>query len=138
MKILAVDYGKKYIGLAVSDEMELVATTLPYFQTKTEQDKLKKITALIKTINPRLIVLGLPQRGQIYDEVQKFGKQIKESSNTDILYWNEDYTSKQAEQGRSIKFKKGKSHSESARIILQEYLDSELHQDLISKKIRKP
>lgn len=127
MKVLSIDYGTKYLGLAVSDELEIIATTLPHLVAKGKNPKFEGIMTLIATIQPRVVVLGLPQKGEIHDEVQEFGTRIEQNANVEVVYWNEDYTSKQAEKGKSIKFKKEKSHSEAARIILQEYLDSEMH-----------
>jgi RNase H-fold protein (predicted Holliday junction resolvase) len=57
--------------------------------------------------------------------VKKFAEKLKKKIDTEIkiAFTNEVLTSKQAEQGRSKKFKKEKSDSEAARIFLQEYLD---------------
>ena len=50
---------------------------------------------------------------------------MKKNPSLTVILINEDYTSKLAERGRSRKFKKEKSHSEAARIILQEFLDDQ-------------
>lgn len=129
MKILGIDYGKKYIGFAISDETEIVAATMPYMKAKKKKEALDGTLAIIKNMQPGAIVLGKPSKGEMVSEVETFAQSLHEATGLDIIFWNEDYSSKKAEVGKSIKFKKGKSHSEAARIILQEYLDSEYHQE---------
>ena len=119
MKILAIDYGQRNIGLAISDEIGIIAKPLPALRA------LEKILIPIAEESPKLIILGLPAKGSIRKQIVSFGEKITSSSGLEVTYWNEDFTSIEAEVGTSKKFKKNKSHSEAARKILQEYLDNQ-------------
>ena len=92
---------------------------------KSKADALEKILIPIAEESPKLIILGLPAKGSIRKQIVSFGEKITSSSGLEVTYWNEDFTSIEAEVGTSKKFKKNKSHSEAARKILQEYLDNQ-------------
>jgi len=124
MNILSIDYGTRNIGLALSDETEIVAAKLPHLKVRNQKELEDGILSIIKNINPGKILLGKPQDGAITQAIEGFAEFLRTSTNLEVRFWNEDNSSKQAEKGRSKKFKKNKSHSEAARIILQEYLDS--------------
>ncbi len=126
-QILAVDYGTKFIGLAISDETKQIATTLPTIRVPRGRTPLAALQRELGKFQLDTIVLGLP-RGldnkptTISKAVEQFGAELHKHSNIDVAYWNETYSSQQAEQ---VKIRKGSnnSHSHAARIILQEYLD---------------
>lgn len=135
MKILAIDYGEKKIGLAHSDELGIVAAKLPVLFVKKAKDRIDGVVYVIKNINPQKLLIGMPtglngkeseQEKEVKDYIINLQKAIKKELKQDmeIITWDETYSSKQAEEGKSAKFRKTKSDSEAARIILQEYLDS--------------
>lgn len=133
MKIISVDYGTKKIGLAISDELCMVSEKLPVIKTSKVNDQLALLTFIVMTQKPDEIVFGIPYgpKGNITQQAQivlDFIEQFKERislTNPDakIVTWDETYTSKRAEKGKSKKYKHNKSDSEAARLFLQQYLD---------------
>jgi putative holliday junction resolvase len=59
-RILAVDYGKKNIGLAYCDELGLTVQPLPSIPNDGPKDFLKKLRTTIHTMDIRELVLGIP------------------------------------------------------------------------------
>jgi len=127
-KILAIDYGRKRIGLALSDEDEFLAFAI---NNVTAQHQAKLFSLLLKRIielNPTELLVGHPlgidlKPTQMSLEVEEFIKKLEEQfKSLKITKWNEVGTSKMAQSNQRHKSNKN-IDSESARIILQEYLD---------------
>lgn len=136
--ILAVDYGIRKIGLALSDETGIIASPLPVMLVRNNAEAVEGIKTITDSI-PQIveILLGIPlgpnlEPTEMSEKVKSFAKKLTKAFNhkINIAFTNESLSSKQAEQGRSRKFKKTKSDSEAARIFLQEYLD---HKNLMKK-----
>jgi len=125
MIILCIDYGSRHIGLAISDEREIVAARLPSLTIKRPNDLIDGLQNLRANIVFEKILFGLPAEGENKTKIEEIAKIVRENLDIAVEFWNEDYSSKRAEKGTSKKFKKEKSHSEAARIILQEYLERE-------------
>ena len=126
-KILAIDYGRKRIGLALSDEDEFIAFTINPVSAENFTKLFQLLLKRIKESNPSTLLVGYPlgidlKPTQMSIEVDQFIEKLKENFNFPIEKWNEVGTSKLAQ--KNIKNSRNKSiDSESARIILQEYLD---------------
>ena len=59
-RVLAVDYGKKNIGLAYSDEFRLTVQPLPSLPNIGKKDFLKRARELVETLEIREVVVGIP------------------------------------------------------------------------------
>ena len=131
-RLLAIDYGSKRTGIAVTDEMQIIASGLTTVDTKTLMDFLKSYTTK-ETVN--LILIGLPK--QMNNELSeseplilKFIKRLtKELPDMPIQRVDERFTSKMAFQtmidsGLNKKQRKNKALVDeiSATLILQSYL----------------
>ena len=131
-RLLAIDYGSKRTGIAVTDEMQIIASGLTTVDTKTLTDFLKSYTAK-ETVD--LILIGLPK--QMNNELSeseplilKFIKILaKEFPDMPIQRVDERFTSKMAFQtmidsGLNKKQRKNKALVDeiSATLILQSYL----------------
>lgn len=135
MRILGVDYGRKRIGLAVSDEARFLARPLdPYFRTHSRKRDLEALARLAHEQEAGSMVFGLPlnmdgTRGEMAREVEEFVDQLRPIANMDIIVSDERLTSVEAErvllQG-NVKRKDRKLLRDglAATIILQGYLDS--------------
>ena len=123
--ILAIDYGRRRMGLALSDETELIATAIDHIIVKDFNDSVLKALFIIKKLNAEKIVIGLPlgddnKPTKMSIEIEEFAQKIKDNGKIEIIFWNEVGTSKLAKNNSNNR--KG-IDSNSARIILQEYLD---------------
>jgi len=132
-QILAIDYGKARCGIAVTDDMRIIATALQTVETKFLMEFLKKYFYENKVED---IVVGLPTdlRGNLSEvetDILKFIESFKtEFSDIQVHRLDERFTSKMAsffisQSGKSKKQRqeKGLIDKVSATIILQNFLE---------------
>lgn len=134
-RILAIDYGTKRTGLAVTDEMQIIASGLTTVETAGLVLFLKKYVA---TENVEKFVVGLPKQmdntaseSEVY--IQKFLEQlVKAIPHIPVERVDERFTSKMAFQtmidsGLKKKQRQNKALIDeiSATLILQSYLASQ-------------
>lgn len=133
-RILAIDYGKKRTGLAVTDELQIIASGLT---TVATGELLTFLKNYCQSESVETIVVGEPKRlhdepSAIEEDIQKFiGKLSKEIPGLNIVRMDERFTSKMAFQslidsGLSKKKRQNKALLDevSATIILQSYMDA--------------
>ncbi|MGO3184146.1 MAG: Holliday junction resolvase RuvX [Aequorivita sp.] len=131
-RILALDYGGKRTGIAITDEMRMIASGLTTVATSELMDFLKKY---ITSENVNLVLVGEPKQkdgapSSIEEDIQKFLKKFsKVFPDLELKRVDERYTSKMAFQtmidsGLKKKQRKNKALVDeiSATIILQQYL----------------
>ncbi|WP_179008414.1 Holliday junction resolvase RuvX [Winogradskyella forsetii] len=133
-RILAIDYGTKRTGLAVTDEMQIIASGLTTVDTKDLLDFLKDY---VSKENVEIMVVGLPKHmnntaseSEVY--IQKFLiKLAKAIPEIPVDRFDERFTSKMAFQtmidsGLKKKQRRNKALIDeiSATLILQSYLSS--------------
>ncbi len=133
MKVLAIDYGSKRIGLALGDTTLGIALPLEVIENKGEKT-LQVISNKVKDFVVHIFLLGLPltqrgKEGQRAKEVKGFTEKLKEflPEDVEIILWDERYTTEEAYrlmQGVGLKRKERLKDSLSAYIILLEYMES--------------
>ena len=134
MRILALDHGTKRIGVAVSDELKMIAQPLEYILAEPFADFLTRRKELIHEKEVELILVGMPRNmdgtyGPAAQKVQEFVAVLKGALSVPIKFWDERLTSAQANrlliQGNVRRNKrKEKVDKMAAAILLQSYLDS--------------
>ncbi|MGO8931139.1 MAG: Holliday junction resolvase RuvX [Limisphaerales bacterium] len=134
MRILALDYGRKRIGVAVSDELKMIAQPLEYILAQPSDSFLARLEELIGDEEVELILVGMPRNmdgsyGPAALKVQDFVEVLKGALSVPIRTWDERLTSVQANrlliQGNVRRDKrKEKVDKMAAAILLQSYLDS--------------
>jgi len=132
MSILAIDYGEKRVGIAVSAE-GYFAKGLTIIKVKSKKDLLEKIEAISKQEKTEKIIVGLPRTleneiGPQAKKVQEFIKKLKEKLEIPVIPFDETLTTNEAKEGlktsgASAEEIEEKLDEEAARLILQEYLD---------------
>lgn len=131
-RVLAVDWGTKRVGLAVSDELRLTARTLPPLRRASWKHLLGEINALLREFDVKRVVFGLPLRldgteGDAAREARRAGRNLQASLGLPVSFQDERLTSVEAESGlRASGFDESevsrRRDSESARLILLDYL----------------
>ncbi|KEY19189.1 Holliday junction resolvase RuvX [Kaistella antarctica] len=132
-QILAIDYGRARCGIAVTDDMQIIASGLETVPTKEIFIFLKNYFSLNKV---EQIVVGLPTdlKGNLNEvevHILKFIEKFKtEFPTVEVARFDERFTSKMAsffisQSGKSKKKReeKGLIDKVSATIILQNYLE---------------
>ena len=132
-RILAIDFGERRIGLAISDPLGITAQGLPTIDTKKTKDILSYIQTIIKEKEVMKVVVGMPRNmdgsiGFKGKEVKKFIGRLTQKTGVKVIAWDERLTSVQAlksmrEMGTKQKKKEAVDRI-SATLILQSYLDS--------------
>jgi putative Holliday junction resolvase len=133
-RLLGVDYGQVRIGLAVSDPDRKIASPLSTYKRKDLRSDAAYFTDLVNREEIKEILLGLPLRGkgeegQEAEEVRQFGAWLKEVSGRPVIYWDEGFTTVQAEShlwsaGLTHKARHARRDRIAAQIILQSFLDA--------------
>jgi putative Holliday junction resolvase len=134
MRILALDPGTKRIGIAVSDELKVIAQPLEFIAAEPFADVLARLRELVCDKQVELILVGMPRNmdgsyGPAALKVQDFVAALKGALTVPIRTWDERLTSAQANrvliQGNVRRDKrKEKVDKMAAAILLQSYLDS--------------
>ncbi|KKP59651.1 MAG: hypothetical protein UR53_C0001G0151 [Candidatus Magasanikbacteria bacterium GW2011_GWC2_34_16] len=128
MNILAIDFGTKNIGLAWCDTG--IGVVLPFGVVKNQPAQGGsalggEIAKLVKTENIDKVVIGLPlgmngQENENTKKVRKFGEELKNLVDIKIEYFDERFSSQQADRSSG-----GATRDEkSAMVVLESYLES--------------
>jgi putative Holliday junction resolvase len=137
-RILAIDFGRKKIGLAVTDESRLVISSLP--QITNDTNLWRSISAILTEYNPETILLGYPythldQKTPIQNEIIAFKNKLATLGNFNIILQDESYTSQEAGKiyiqnrgGKKTSVKKFKERKQkidslAAHLLLRNYLN---------------
>ena len=133
-RILGLDVGDKYIGVAISDALQLTSQALTTIIRESNVKDFGAIESLIKEHNIGKIVVGLPKNmngtiGPQGEKAQKFGDKIQNKFNMEIIYVDERLTTVLAENllikaDLSRNKRKKVVDKVAASYILQTYLDS--------------
>jgi putative Holliday junction resolvase len=131
---LGLDVGTKTIGVAVSDELETVATSLEVIRRVGWKKDTARIREIIAKYGIGGIVVGLPRRtdgtlGPEAQAVQAFADKLQRQVNLPLYYYDERFTTKMAEQALlafdvSRKKRREVIDGVAAAVILQSWLDS--------------
>ena len=134
MRILALDHGTVRIGVALSDELKMIASPLEFIPAEPFADVLTRLKALIREKEVELIVIGMPRNmdgsyGPAADKVREFATALKDALAIPLKMWDERLTSTHAnrmmsEGGVKRDKRKEKVDGMAAAIFLQSYLDA--------------
>ena len=133
MRILALDHGTVRIGVALSDELKMIAQPLEYILAEPVAGFLARLKEIIRDKEVELILLGMPRNmdgsyGPAALKVQAFAAMLKDAIPIPIQLWDERLTSAQAQRyliqgGMRRAKRKEKVDQTAAAILLQSYLD---------------
>ena len=133
-RILALDLGKKRIGLAISDPLGITAQGLPNLVRTRKRDDLDAIGQLAREREVGLILMGNPinmrgSEGRQSAWVREFAQTLEKRTGLPTKLWDERLTTVEAGRvlrasGISIEKRAAAIDRLSAVILLQSYLDS--------------
>lgn len=137
-RILGIDLGEARIGLALSDELGMLAHPLETIHTKEHADPLERIAQIVSREKIETIVLGMPRNmngtyGPASEKVKGFAERLKTKTNCAVKLWDERMTTVAAqrslhESGRNVKQGRAVIDQVAAQLILQGWLDSQAMQ----------
>lgn len=125
MKFLGIDYGKKKIGLAVSDGM--LAEPYLVLKVKNETDLVNKLKHIVETIGCEYVIVGVSE-GQMAKEIEVFTKKLQNNISQKIILQDETLSTKDAQRlslegGKKRKKRREMEDAYAATVMLQSYLD---------------
>ena len=133
-RVLALDVGKRRIGVAVSDELGITAQGLETIERRNNREDFAIISRLASHKSARLILVGNPihmsgAEGRQAEWVRQFAEGLGARSGLPVKLWDERLTSVEANRvlrssGIGIQKRAAAVDRLSAVILLQSYLDS--------------
>ena len=133
-RILALDFGKRRIGLAISDELGITAQGMETLERTRLRDDLNRLAELASAHGVGLFLMGYPlhmsgREGRQVEAVREFGERLNRRTGLAVEYWDERLTSVEAGRvlrGSGISSRKRARAVDrlSAVLILESYLDS--------------
>jgi putative Holliday junction resolvase len=143
-RVLALDYGRARIGMAIADVETALAQPLGTLDRINRNEDMRRLRELVRERGVQQIVVGLPlrldgTRGEMAEEAARFGQRVHKQMGLPVEMVDERLTSWEAErlleehQGRTMRTassKKRRKENEktgvdamAAALILKEYLD---------------
>jgi len=133
-RILALDLGRKRIGLALSDPLHLSAQGLPTLQRINLRTDLDAIDQLASEHEVELILMGFPlhmdgREGRQTEYTRDFAERLTARTGRAVRFWDERMTSIEAERvlkssGISIAKRAKAVDKLAAQILLESYLNA--------------
>jgi len=143
-QILAIDYGRARIGLAIADAQHGLAQPLATLERINRNEDMRRLRELVREHSVKFIVVGLPllldgTRGEMAEEAERFAQRMRKQIGMPVEMIDERLSSWEAERqleeqfGRRSKLSDSASKkkpsekfsvdSMAAAIILREYLE---------------
>jgi putative holliday junction resolvase len=132
-RILAVDYGRKRIGLALSDALGLTAQPLTTLTRVNRQTDLRRLREACRTHGVTHIIVGHPlhmtgEAGEMANEAARFAARIEKEIGIGVELVDERLTSWEAEQtitetNSSARRRRKPLDDVAAAILLRDYLE---------------
>jgi putative Holliday junction resolvase len=130
---LAFDFGLKYLGVAVGDNVTGSSRALDTVVTTSRAERLRAAGRIIKDWQPLGLVVGLPLTAAGEEQLttrqcRNFAKELEQMSGLPVFLVDETGTSLAAQrqlkaQGLKLSGVQQQEHAEAARLILQRYLE---------------
>ena len=134
MRTAALDFGKARIGVAVADELGVMAHPRPPIDAGNLRSALAKIVAIAKDEEIGRFVVGLPislsgREGPAADKARGFAQKVADATGCDVELVDERLSTVEAarslrDSGVSSRDARGKIDGAAACVILQAWLDS--------------
>jgi len=133
--ILALDFGRARIGVAISDDLQLLAHPMETISTKERPES--RIAKIVQNKKVDHVVAGVPRQmngqiGSAATEVLQFVEKLRTILPCLVVTWDERLTTVAAHRalrdaGKKTRHTRGYVDQVAAQMILQSYLDSRVH-----------
>jgi putative holliday junction resolvase len=137
MRVMALDYGERGVGVAISDELQLTVRPLTTIrrEKRRRSEVIERIGELVAENEIATLVVGLPlnmdgSRGAAVDRVESFISELRRSVSIPIVTVDERLSSREADQilremGMGMRERRERSDEYAASVILQDYIDEQ-------------
>lgn len=134
---MGIDYGTARIGVALSDELQMLAHPAETIAVAQKGDPAARIAAIVREKEVEQIVVGLPRHmngseGVSAEKAREFAEKLKKVVSCEVRTWDERLSTVAAhrslrEAGKSSRQTRGIVDQVAAQHLLQGYLDSLAH-----------
>jgi putative holliday junction resolvase len=133
-RLLGIDFGKKRIGIAVSDALGITVNPVSTIYRKSFKDDIAEIKKIISEKEADKIVIGMPYNadgtpGFLSEEINKFAEELKKETSLNVEFVNEELTSHDADNiliansNMTREKRKEKKDQIAACLILRNYME---------------
>lgn len=141
MRVMALDYGTRAIGVAISDELKLTVRPLTTLRRERQSRAsiVERIVTLVAAQEIETLVVGLPLRmdgtmGDAAERVMRFVRELQGKLTIPVVPYDERLTSREADEilrarGADARERRARSDEIAAAIILQDYLNEQARGD---------
>ncbi len=139
-RVLGIDYGTARIGVALSDELQMLAHPAETIAVAKTADPAARIAAIVQEKNVERIIVGLPRHmngelGAAAEGAQAFAEKLRANVSCEVRTWDERLSTVAAhralqEAGKSTRQTKGYIDQVAAQMILQGFLDRQRADEL--------
>ncbi len=133
-KALGVDLGDVRIGIAISDDLGMLAHPLETIRVADKPEPVERIAQITLDKKVEIIILGMPRNmngtyGPAADKARAFAERLQAKVKCEVKFWDERLTSVAAQKelragGKNTKNSRAVIDQVAAQLILQGYLDS--------------
>lgn len=135
-RALGIDLGEARIGIAISDDLGMLAHPLETIAVKEVADPVGRVAAIVERDKVGTIVLGMPRNmdgsyGPAAEKTRVFADKLRERiPGCVVKFWDERLTSVAAqralhEAGKNVKQSRAVIDQVAAQMILQGWLDAQ-------------
>ena len=143
-RLLALDLGAKRVGVAVSDELRMTVSPLPAIERRSWKDLLRRVAAVIESYDARGLVIGLPlsldgTETSAAQDARATAEKFQRSLGVPVYLQDERLTTLAATAhlkaaGRSAREIRRQVDSESAAVILGDFIAHKAHVNRLSQR----
>ena len=130
---MALDYGEKRIGIALSDPLGILANGHSTYERRQLDDDLAHLTSIMEDEEVMIWVIGLPlnadgSEGEMVERAERFALALSEHAGRSFEWADESYSSLEADEILKEKYKdwkrrKAERDMVAAQVILRHYLE---------------
>jgi len=134
VRIMGLDVGDRRIGVALSDELGLLATPFAVLKRSSLREDVQRVVRLVAEQGVGTVVVGLPyslsgELGPQAVKVKRFGEALANALPVPVIFWDERYSTVEASRmltaaGRRARRQKPYIDAAAAAVMLQSYLDA--------------
>lgn len=135
MRVLGLDPGSKRVGVAISDELGMIAQPLDYIPAEPFEEFVQALLKLLEERQVEAMVVGMPRNmdgsyGPAAEKSKRLVEKLRERTEVPIRTWDERLTTAQANRvliagNVSRQKRKEKVDKMAAAILLQSFLDAQ-------------
>ena len=135
MRVAGIDFGTVRVGLAVSDDLGILAHVRPFLDGQDTGRLVARLSQLAAEEGIDRFVVGLPRtlagkEGSAARRARQFAQQLASQTALPVELWDERWSTREAEarlrdQGLSAREARDRIDSAAAAVVLQAWLDRE-------------